>query len=263
MFGHDQGGIVGQGVGRQGARIRAHHRGEWRIQADAGQRDPAEDVVQGEDAHRFPVLVHRDHGADAQLVHGLEYFPQRRLRRAGHRLASDEGRQRAGHRLLIAAGFGVLGLEGVFGLFQQVGDPPGAEIVEGLAVPEQLVEVLGRQFETEGVVPGPIGAGDAALGKQGTEGEALALVQFQPGGVVLGAHHVLLAVDHPLLDDVEGFDRARVRPEDDFPLAVVGQLEALGQPEQVFPRHAVERGESGEMVDRGEDEGVGRGHGSV
>jgi hypothetical protein len=44
--------------------------------------------------------------------------------------------------LLGTAGLGVLGLDNVFGLFQQVGDASGAEVVEGFALMGELVEIL-------------------------------------------------------------------------------------------------------------------------
>ena len=72
--------------------------------------------------------------------------------------------ERAVHGLLAAAGLGVLGLDDVFGLFEQVGDASGAEVVEGGALVGELVEVIAAELVAEEVGAGAVGAGDGPLG---------------------------------------------------------------------------------------------------
>ena len=87
---HGKGGFVGEGLGRQGAELGAHDADDGLVEADAGQGDAVEDVVQGEDADRS-VVFDGDHGADAEVVQGLQYFPDGGVGAAGDGFAPQDG----------------------------------------------------------------------------------------------------------------------------------------------------------------------------
>ena len=108
---------------------------------------------------------------------------------------------------------------------------------------------IGRiQLETEHVLGRAIGRGHRAPGQQRAHREALALVQFNHR--VVGLVFLARATHQPLLDDEEALRFALRGRRDLFALGVVGEFQAVQQPDLVRAFETVERGvcrEEGEL----------------
>ena len=166
VLGHGQRGFMRQRLRRQCLQICRHHIDHRLIQIDLRQSNALQHIGQGQNTQRTPILIHRDHGADLLLMHDLQHLPYRHIRRACYRCAPDDRRQGAGQRLLFHTRITVLGLDDLFGVFQQIGDAPRTEIAECGTEADQLAKIGRRQFVAEHIVARPIDARDTAVGQQ-------------------------------------------------------------------------------------------------
>ncbi|MND62412.1 hypothetical protein D3C80_536960 [compost metagenome] len=239
-FGHGDGGIKSAGIGAQGKRCLGHVSVDGFAQLGAGVGNHLTQIAQGKDPQGGLLCVDDHDAADLLLVHLFHRLAQRRVRRAGDRMAHRQFAQACVERILGAQAFHGATLHLQVDLVKQAADPAQGKVAERAGKGKQLDECRLVQLQAEGVFSRQVFGTRGPFAEQRRQGEAFAGGDLEGGFSPAPGRTRPLTDDPPLLDDIKVFHRAVAGLDDTFALGEKAQLALFDQIRQMGIFHLVE-----------------------